>query len=206
MAQLSQTDLIDRVAFLDPASGRAARLKRVASRSAIVVIGADALGRVFVLHQWAARVSTQRLVDTLFLLNEQYHPRAFGCESNALQCLFTDCLELISRTKQTRLPLVPVQQPTKIDKDYRIRTSLQPVIGYGRLFLQPQHHELRSELEAFPQGQTKDLVDALASAVRLLKPISLRHERDSKRDALATYLRKTGAPSWYIERRCGTAL
>jgi len=100
-----------------------------------------------------------------------------------------------------RLPLVPVIQPTKIDKDFRIRAALQPVIASGRLFIPDAMYELRSQIATFPMSPAKDLIDALASAVSLVpsrpKQVRLRSERDS----LTRYLRESGLADDAIARR-----
>ena len=193
---------LDRVSFLDPASGKAT-LRRVAARSAIVTVGQDHEGRIFVLDVFAQRIPVPGLVDKLFAINAAFRPRLFGGEADALQTLFQEAVKLIAHDRQQQLPLVPVQHSTKVDKDFRIRSILQPVIAEGRLILHDAQHELLAELEGFPSYPTKDIVDALASAIDLLPAQPLRKVQDQQRDALAQYLRQTGAPSWYIDQKCG---
>lgn len=197
---------LDKVAFLDPASGKT-QTRRQSARSAIGVIGQDDQQRVFVLYAWAGRVPVPGLVEKMFEVNKLFKPRVFGGEADALQILFQEAVRMIAHDRNEQLPLLPVQHSTKIEKDFRIRTTLQPVIAEGRLILQESQHELLAELEGFPAYPTKDLVDMLASAIDLLPNKPMQKERDSNNEALATYLRKTGAPAWYIERKCGeTAL
>src|SRR5262245_33487188 len=161
---LPLTHLVDTVAFCDPAGRKRLELKRVRARAAIVVVSQDALGRVFVMHTWADRASGGQITDHIFRVQEAHHPRTFGIEANAMQTLFGDMVAREAQFKMRRVPLLPVIQPTNVDKDWRIRTALQPIIGWDRLFLQPDHYELRTELTTFPMNPLKDLVDALASA------------------------------------------
>lgn len=189
----------DRYAFVDPSGGKN-RLKRVAARSAVVVATMDHLERVFALYTWADRCSTERLVAKIIEVGTQFAPlKAFGVEANGLQSLFGDTLRTEVRRRGLRIPIVPVHQPTKIDKDFRIRTALQPVIAEGRLFLQPGHHELRAELSAFPMGRTKDLIDALASVVAMLPKRPRVERRTEELEARLRYLRASGAPASHIE-------
>jgi hypothetical protein len=167
-------------------------LRRVRARSAIVVIAADDLGRIFTLHTWADRCPTEQLVARIFEINAQWAPRRFGCEANAMQALFADLVLAKAREASVTLPLVPVSQPTNVEKDWRIRTTLQPLYADGRLFLQPHQHELRAEVVSFPMSTTKDLIDALASAVKLLPPTPTRKAHDGERAALAQFLRESG--------------
>jgi len=200
VSEFAVADLGVRIAFCDPASGKRLALKRVRARSAIVVIAMDLLSRIFVLHAWADRCSTDALTMKILEINAALKPRTFGIEANAMQSLYGDMVSREAKFKGTRLPLMPVNQPTKIDKDWRIRMTLQPVIADGRLFVQPQHYELKSELTTFPMSPTKDLIDALASAINLLPRPATRIDKDTERDAHLAYLRATNAPMHYIEQ------
>ncbi len=200
MTELTLADLPARYAFCDPSGGKP-ELKKTRARSAIVCIAADHLTRIFVLVAWAARCSTDKLFDEILAVNAAWKPRIFGIEANAMQTLFADAVRREAKMKQVRLPLVAVQQSTKINKEYRIRAALQPVIAFGRLFTQPTQHELIAELTTFPMSQTKDLADALASAVALVPPRATRVQRDEEAEQLAAYLRESGAPAWYIRER-----
>jgi len=191
---------MDRVAFCDPAGGKKLQIKRVRARSAIVVVAQDTLNRLFVLHAWADRCSTDRLTQMILKVNADLRPRLFGIEANAMQSLYGDMVRRESRTtKGPRLPLIPVEQPTKIDKDWRIRSVLQPAIAEGRLFILPTLYELRAEITTFPMSPTKDLIDALASAIALMPKRAVARERQEEMQARLAYLRETGASPQYIE-------
>lgn len=191
---------LDRVAFLDPASGKA-KTRKVQARSAIVVLGQDPYHRIFVLDAWAGHVPVPTLVEKIFAINETFRPRVFGGEADALQTLFQEAIRLIANDRNVKLPLQPITHSTRIEKEFRIRTTLQPVIAEGRLILRADQQELLAELEGFPVFQTVDLVDALASGIDLLPNKTLRKQKDEQALAVASYLRKTGAPASYIEQR-----
>lgn len=195
--------LVDRVAFCDPASSKkgAQAIKRTRARSAIIVLAQDLLTRVYVLHAWAERCSTDRLIETIFQVNAQFRPKPFGGEKNGLQGLFQDAVEREARYRNIALPLQQVEHSTRQDKDFRIRAALQPLIGAGRLFVQESQVELLAELTAFPRYPTKDLVDALASAVTLLPTRTIQRQRDDHVEQVAHYLRQSGAPPDVIARR-----
>lgn len=197
-------DLLDRVAFCDPASGKT-ELKRTRARSAIIVIGQDALARVFVLEAWADRCPTDTLINRIFSTQRAWSVRTFGIEANAMQSLFADAVTREARVTGVRLPVTPVQQPTRIDKDVRIRLALQPAIATGRLVVRADMKDLLTEIEAFPSGQTKDLVDALASALTLMPRRTLQRQQDEELDRLAAYLRERGAAPAVIAERLGSA-
>jgi len=191
------------VAYCDPAGGKAAQpvVKKTRARAAIVVIAQDALERIFVCYTWAERCSTDTLIEQMFKVSEAWRPTIFGGEADGLQGLFQDAVMREARLTGKQIPLVPHRHSTKVTKIYRIRTTLQPVIAHGRLFLQPHQAELHAELLAFPRGRTVDIVDALASAIMLMPPRSAVRERDDERDALAAYLRRSGCPPEQIQAR-----
>lgn len=201
MTRVPLTDIVDKVAFLDPASGKKLAVKRVRARSAIVVIGVDLLARIYVLHAWADRVPTATLMDKVMDVQTRFTPRAFGCEANAMQSLFADAIRLEANHRAVALPLVPVHQPTHVDKDFRIRAALQPVVAWGRLFLRRDQVELKSEIESFPMSATKDLVDALASAIALAPATPAPRMRSEERREYAEYLRDVGVEPWEIEEK-----
>lgn len=193
-------ELSDRYGFVDPASSKKdGELKQVKARSAIVVVAYDWLGRIFVLDAWAKRCSTDELIERMYRTHELWNLRTLGGEANGLQELFQEAVMRDARLRGKKLPLRPIHQHTRIDKDWRIRTILQPVIANGRLFIRPDMTELKTEIAAFPLSPIKDLVDALASAIKLVPPRATRRENDREIDELVDYLRKTGAPASTIE-------
>lgn len=193
-------DLIDTVAFIDSASGKKpGGARRGLARSADVVVATDSLARIYVLHAWADRIPTTEHIDRIFKLVEDFHPRVVGIDASAMQSLFSDALIRESRHRARRLPLLPIAMPTNVDKDVRIKNAIQPVLFAGRLFVQPGAREMRSELESFPGGATKDLCDALAEAVKLLRRVGAAQQAQTDGRARLEWLRESGAPDYYIE-------
>lgn len=190
-------------AFCDPAGGKKPQeLKRVRANSAIVCVGADALTRCFVVEWWEKRASTEEMTNKIFEINQKWKPRIFGCEANAMQELYGDMVQLEAKHRNVRLPLSPVYQPKGIDKNYRIRTGLQPVIRAGRLFFPETMIGERSKLASFPMNiKQVDGIDALENAVRLVPRRAAPKQRTDEVEAVARYLRDTGAAPHVIEAR-----
>ena len=201
MPKIPLEDLTERYGFCDPASSKKMAIKSVRARSAIIIVAVDSLFRFFVLYAWADRVATDVLRDKIIQVTEDFKPRRFGIEANAMQSLFADLVREKATSMGKTLPLTAVDQPTKVDKDWRIRTTLQAIIADGRLILQPNQFELKQEIEGFPMMPRKDLIDALASAVRLAPKKRAKQQKREEITQLAEYLRNTGAPSWCIEKR-----
>lgn len=204
MIQLNISEM-DRWAFCDPAGNNkrgAEGLRKIRARSAIVVVAVDpALQRIFSIHSWADRCSTDTLVEKLFNVYAQFRPKQFGIEANAMQSLFAAMMLRETRAKGLKVPFVPINQPTKIDKDFRIRTALQKVIADGRLFVPTEQVELLTEIRSFPTGQTKDLVDALASVVAMVPMRTTKARVSEEEESVLRYLRESGAPASVIEAR-----
>jgi len=192
---------LDRYMAVDPASGKDRKVEESKARQAIVVIGVDHLQRIFTLLAWAGRLPTSRFMDKIIETCDFYKPRVCGIEANAMQSLFVDSVALEARNRMKRLPITPVKQPTDIKKEFRIRTSLEPVINFGRLFVDPSQTDLTYELRGFPTARWMDLVDCLATVISLIPPQLAERQQDSERKELAQYLRRSGMPAHMIERR-----
>ncbi len=205
MAEL-KFEHLDRYAFCDPGgdhkSKSQAALKKVRARSAIVVIGVEPLfNRIFTLSAWADRCATDVMVAKMFETHKNFRVKRFGVEANAMQSLFAAMLIRESRFRGFRVPFEAIQQSTRVDKDFRIRTALQKLVSDGKLFIQRDQLELLNELRSFPTGQTKDLIDALASAVQMVPMRSTKAQLHEEEEQVLRYLRESGAPASVIEAR-----
>ena len=192
------------VAFCDPAGRKQGlAIKRVTARSAIVVVAGDHLERNFAIYSWASRCTTSHLIDKLIWIAERFKPSIFGIEANAMQSLFADSVQRIVKLQQKKLPIQSVYQSTKVDKEFRIRATLQPVNTEDRMFVLEGKGgvALNDEISTFPMAQTVDLVDAYAGAVALLPKRAPKAQKDREVQQLITYLKATGASSHQIEQR-----
>ena len=194
--------LVYTAAFLDPAGGKE-RTEKGKARSGIVVVSGDAADRYYVRYAWAQRCSTQRLYEQIWMVNAKFRPNIFGIEGNAQQGLFVDSVQMEAEKLGCKAPITKIEHPTTLNKDFRIRSILQVPVVQGRLFLCEEGEgmeELTQEIRNFPMSSTKDLIDALASAVDLIPPHETGkqvHEDDRER---LRYLRESGAPMSYIQK------
>jgi hypothetical protein len=202
MAEITLEKISPRFMFLDPASGKSnTALRNVRARSAIVTVGVDAISRIWVLDAWADRVGTNEIRAKFLDLYEKWLPLVSGYEAVGQQSLLEDPIRDEAKDRGLVVPLVPVIPTTKVDKFWRIRSVLQPVIGAGRLIICDHLLELRSELTSFPMSHTVDLVDALASAVALVPPMQTEQQKQDDAEELAHYLRESGASMHEINDR-----
>jgi len=198
MIRLPRHSLIFTSAFLDPAGGKVTK-EKARARSAISVASVDPANRIFIRYAWAERCSTERLFDKIYEVNRIFRPNVFGIEGNAQQGLFVDSVIKDARKERIRIPIANVIHPTNLNKDFRIRTFLQPPVSEGRLFLLVDQGELLKEIVNFPMGRLKDMLDSLASAVSLLPNYFSMSDVDQDDQDYLQYLRDSGAPPDMIE-------
>jgi hypothetical protein len=189
-----------RYMFLDPHSGKSAeKIKSVRARSAIVVVGVDPYQRIWALDAWAGRVGTNAIVDAFVSMAVKWGVVVAGYEDVAQQSLLFDPLMNEAEKRGVQLPLTPVKVDTRMDKKWRIRTTLQPAIGAGRLIILEDLTELVNEITSFPMNARMDLVDCLATAVSLTPPLSTKSVAVDERRDLARFLRESGMTPTEIE-------
>lgn len=206
MTSLPLEQFTSRITFIDPAGAKKGQtLKRQACEQAIITIAGDHLDRVFVLADDSGKTSTEQFIQRIFGVSEKWKSTLY-CESNGMQELFGPSVMLLAKARGIKLSILPHDQPTGIEKDYRIRTILQPVIAWGRLIIGPGMETLTRQILSFPSGRLKDRVDALASAITHLPTRTAEKQKIDAVEDLAAYLRKIGAPSHVIERRVREAM
>lgn len=193
-------DINPRYMWLDPASGKNnQKIRSVRARSAIVVVGVDPAQRIYVLDAWADRVGTNGIVTAFIDRVVKWGPMIAAYEDQGQQSLLEDPLRHAAAAKNITLPLVPVGVSTKVEKNWRIRTLLQPLFGRGRLLLASHLVELHNEITSFPMSTMKDMIDALASCCSLVPPERTSAPRVDEARELADYLRREGVPPHMIE-------
>lgn len=191
---------LDRYMFVDPAAKKKhAQVRKARASQAISIIGIDYLSRIHSLIAWSGHLVASEFQDKILHFYETWMPSLCGIEANGMQELYG---EMVYDKAKADLPftpkIVPIYQPTKIDKDFRIRTILEPVLNSGRLLVPKNQIELRTELRGFPSGQTKDLVDALASAIDMCPRKRKKQTQKEETERIASYLRNTGPPPGFV--------
>lgn len=203
VTQTIAIEYLEKYAYADLAAGKdAARKNKRRARQCIVVGGRDWLNRWYWLHVWAGRLTASDFKERILNVQEKWEPRRFGLEANGMQVLFGSLVRDEARERFGRIVMIPVYQPTNVDKDYRIRTGLEPVLMQGRFFLPADELEARSEIQGFPTNITKDIVDAMETLISRVAPKRVVQEgKDREEEEFAAYLRASGVPAHDIERR-----
>lgn len=203
MEQISVEEIGARYLFCDPAGGKKSRdaIKSQRARSAIVVVGTDNYNRIFVLDSWASRASTNEIRKKFVDMCEKWGPKIAAYEALGQQRLLADPILDEAAERGLTIPLTAVTPTTKVDKRFRIRALLNPLIGQGRLLFDKDQIELINEVTSFPMSSEMDMVDALASACALVPPMVTDMQAQDDAAELARYLRESGVPPSEIERR-----
>lgn len=189
-------------AYADLAAGKDAKAKKHTARQTIVVGARDWLERWFWVYLWAGRLTTSQFKDRILLAQETFEPRKFGLEANGMQILFGSIVREEARLKFGKgVKIVPIYQPTNVDKNYRIRTGIEPVIIQGRFFLQSKEIDARAEITGFPTAHYKDIVDSMETCMNQVAPRRARKKgEDREAEEYAAYLRKSGMKGNEIQR------
>lgn len=157
---------LDVVITCDPAISE----RESACRSAITVAGMSPYNKIFLLDVWAGRSNDPlTLIDRMLEMADFWQPRLIGIEAVAFQ----QALKPFTERRMEQLGKwwqVEMLRPDRNEKKDQRILSLQPYFRTGQIYIQRGHFDFIGEYETFPNGRTKDILDAFAYAVRLLVP------------------------------------
>jgi len=184
--QYDKTDFKDRKMVKFTAIDPAISLKERADFTAIVTIGVDIFGKVYVLEVKRARLTEEQMIEELFDTYDLYHPINICIETVAFQKTLQHFILKEVKRRHRSLPLNEVMPESDESKEKRIRL-LQPMYMRGDIF----HSEgvanieyLEDELLRFPKGKHDDVADALAYAVRTSFRPKSKNKGDKQRGFL----------------------
>lgn len=144
-------------AHVDPSMGESEN----ADHSAIVVVGVNSRGQVFIVEAWKRRIDPLGLLEKILEIHARYTPRAISIEAVAFQKSLQYFVEREARRRGVYLRIEPYRPGTRQNKSARIRNTLQPYFSTGNVYIQSNQIDLLEEYRAF--GRTHpDLMDALA--------------------------------------------
>jgi len=154
------------VAAVDPSLGGAGRYN---DPSAIICLGRDKLGAVYVLDAEIEKRSPDSIIEAVLELYSRRAPALIGVESVQFQEFFKD--ELRRRAKEAGI--YPPVRGIKSTKDKLLRIQrLQPLVCNGTLRFQKRQHALLDQLRLFPKAEHDDGPDALEMALQMLEKVS----------------------------------
>ena len=152
----------DVVIGVDPAATEKGNITAKTSRSAVVVVACTPDKSVLVLDVKADYVSISKVFDWMFDAYEKWHPRITCLEMNGPFKILEGILINEQEKRAKWISLYPAK--ARGDKVARIRSTLEPLLRDGRLFLSESAREnFMGELISFPNGK-KDVLDGFTEA------------------------------------------
>lgn len=142
--------------MVDPNSGA----KDAPDTAAIVATGVSPDDEVFVLSSYSGRPDPGQLLELIYDTACRWSPAMIGIEKAGQQTTLWQFDQLMRR--RSRSFRVEPLHHKNIEKEKRIRDTVQPLLGLGHLFLTEQMIVLRNSITNFPQITLWDELDALA--------------------------------------------
>lgn len=164
--------MMDRVMTVDPNGGK----KTAKDEFAVGVVGADALGNVFSLEDWGGRPNPDEACQVIKDMYLKWRPRVVGVEETSSQ----NWIWIIEKFFADQKIGVRIEQlkPNNQVKEERIRTCLQPLIAYKKLFVPSTQTVLRGQIKNFPGTSLDDRIDRLAYGTTLVRlPQTEQHRK-----------------------------
>ena len=184
---------LDIVGCFDPSIDE----RPTASQRAIVYMGADSKQRMVILETYASRDSMDKVLDAIFSLYAKWRPRVFGVEAVALSKVYIPLIEKECQLRKKYINATPVKVSTQKSKDSRIRDAIQQVASQGRLYISSTMREFYQEFVDFPQGRTKDIIDATAHCINLLSIPDSLEEQDLSDQLEEDFLKERSSVTGY---------
>ena len=147
-------------------------MKSSADYTAIIVVGTDDAGTMYIIEAIRKRMEPSDIIDEVFRVHNKYNPHTIGIETVQFQKMlkFQMQVEFNKRGVYPRIKELKLDVSAKGRKKLFRIESLQPLFEAGKIFLNKNQKDLVTELVSFPCGQHDDLVDALASQLELIRP------------------------------------
>lgn len=150
--------------FIDPAISD----KQEADYTAIVTIWVDQRNRVFVLDIVHDRMNPTNIINAVFEANMRWQPHSIGIEVVQYQKMLA--LEIRKQMNLRNMFFNLIEVNPMWEKNARIRTLLQPRY-WNASIIHPKYHnkvkDLELELLKFPNAKHDDIIDSLASCLKI---------------------------------------
>jgi predicted phage terminase large subunit-like protein len=140
-----------------------------------VVVGVDPLNRVFLLDLWRKQATSDKWVEALCNMVEQWRPLGWAEETGQVKSGVGPFLT--KRLRERHLYIARAQFPTRGDKAVRAQ-SIRGRMAMDGLYVPihaPWYPEFRRELLSFPAGKYDDQVDAIGLIGQVLDKMVSGH-------------------------------
>lgn len=170
--------------------------------SAIVTVGKDHLNNIFCVEAKKGRWGVDKLIEEIMETFILWQSRRVGLETVMFQKVLMWPLREAMRRYNVVLPIEELRPSSKIVKNGRIAT-LRDYFATGTLWIRSNMKDVFRELEEFPVGSHDDVIDALAYAVHMTRPIASPTSVEKKNPFMISEIMKelknkqdTGENAW----------
>ncbi len=184
---------LDLVGAFDPSIDE----KPTASKRAVAYWAMDSKERCLMIDCYSSRDTLDKVMDAIFATHSKWQPRVFGVEAAALQKIFITVIEKEGRIRKKYISCLPIKVSTNRSKDARIRDILQPIASEGRMYIRREMMDFIQEYIEFPQGRTKDVLDASAHCIQLLRTPFSEEETKAEEEYEELILNQRSAVTGY---------
>ena len=147
------------ITMVDPAISE----KKDADPTVIMTVAIHPDGGWYILDTDRARRNPTEQIDAIFRAVSRWGPQSVGIETVAYQESLAHFIEQEQKKRGVFFTVVRVK--THKNKEWKIRTRLQPLLRSGNILL-PKHagwvQGFLDELRSFPMGEHDDMLDTLA--------------------------------------------
>ena len=175
------------IAAIDPAIGK----DRQACPTALVVVGCTEEGKRYLLHVINDRLNPTEQVDAVFTAWERFHFKRLVVETTAYQDSLRFYIEERMK-KEGRLFRIIEAKPGKAQRKEARIEGMQPSFKNGWWYVGAWMLEAQDQLDKYPLGSFRDILDALAYChMNLPAPKGLNEEEEveiqTTEEAFVTY-------------------
>lgn len=133
--------------------------------NAIVTVGRDSEGILYVLDAWQRKCKPHEAMKELFRIVHEHRAQIIAIESIAAQELLFDQAKSAAVDESIYYAKFIKDKP-RANKHARIE-EIEPLFENDTLRIKREQFQLLEQLEQYPNAAHDDLIDALASAVRI---------------------------------------
>ncbi len=128
----------------------------------VVVIDVDSDANWYVRVAKRARYTPTEIIDLMFRIHDQFHPKIIGVEAVAYQRALLYMLDEEMKKRKRIIPVKDIHPGTDKTKEMRISGVLVPRYEWGRILHSRGLEDLESELLLFPRASHDDIIDAMS--------------------------------------------
>ncbi len=143
---------------IDPAVSQ----KTSADYTAIVTVGIDEKNNWYVLETRRGRWTVGEMIEEIFAAYQRHKPTTMSIEVIGQSQALLDPINAEEERRNIFLPLTEIKTRAAVQKEGRLRATLQPRFESGKIFIKEEMVDLEEELIHFPKSKHDDLIDALS--------------------------------------------